>query len=307
MTIFGRGIQPLLPLLDKGSEGIKELMEEAKALGVVLGPEEIANAKEYALNVHKFEASLTGLKYAIGGPVLGALVKFQRWMGKIAEGFAEWRKQHPEFFTKTLRFIGAALVAFGVLNAGVIASTIASWALMAAAAVADAIVIAAAWVVAEAPMLALVAAAVLLGLVLEDLYGFLTGKKSVIGDWVDDIHKAGGAWQWLLNVLRSFETWFLNSVFHKGVAEGLHRFVDSAADLYGNVAYAPHVSSPAVAATGYVQSGTTRGGMPTYLPANSVNANITVNAAPGMSEQQVAQQVVDQLDKITREAQAAAQ
>ncbi len=77
-----------------------------------------------------------------------------------------------------------------------------------AASIRAAISAAAAWLVAAAPVALVVAGIVLLILLLEDFYGWMTGKESVFGDWFgsfdDVVKKAKKAW---IEFVTSCEQW----------------------------------------------------------------------------------------------------
>lgn len=309
MTIFGRGIQPLLPLLTRGKEGIEELRQEFRESGALIGPETIANAKEYAANLHKTEVMLEGLKFQLGGAVLSALVKFQRWVHKISESFAEWRKAHPDFFLKTFRLIIAGLGALAIANAAAVGSIILEWAALAAASVSSAATVVASWVAAALPFLGTAAAVALLALVIEDLYGFVSGKQSFIGDMTTGIRTIASEYTNWRDAVADLVVW-LGRLTHVYSDSDMDNY-DFQKHMWKGGATGPRSASTisqGVSSAGYVQSGTTPGGMTTYLPAG---VTVNVHAAPGMDEgtlaQRVAKYVVDELDKVTREAQAAAQ
>lgn len=83
MKVFGRGGKELLPLIEEGPEAIRKLVEEYKALGVALTPEQIAAADEYGDSITKIKAQVKGLRMQIGAgfmPVLQDMVNtFQEW------------------------------------------------------------------------------------------------------------------------------------------------------------------------------------------------------------------------------------
>jgi hypothetical protein len=104
--------------------------------------------------------------------------------------------------------IVGSLAAIAIANAGAVFSFIA----LGAAAIGSAIAAAAAWVVAAAPFIALAALIAIVLLALEDLWVFLHGGKSLIGDvgkelaklvsdFIDQGPKAGE--HWMLKILRS--------------------------------------------------------------------------------------------------------
>lgn len=78
--IFGRAGTELLPILAKGSEGIKELGNEAEKFGLVLSGKQIDDVFAYKKAQRELAATFDGLKIAIGTAVLPILTKFTKWL-----------------------------------------------------------------------------------------------------------------------------------------------------------------------------------------------------------------------------------
>lgn len=308
LTVMGRSAAGLIPLLAKGKDGIAEFREEAHELGKVLSEEDIKNAEEFRLNLHKTEASLTGLRNQIGATVLGGLVQFQRWMQKVIKSFKEWRAEHAEAVARTIRLavaaLAAAMLGYAAVSASAIAGTIAGWATMAAASVAAAATVVASWAAAALPFLPLALAVGLAALALEDIYGFLHGEDSVTGQMVSDIKYLKSEWEGFWNLLKDIKVWIASSV---GLLNDNGLAAYARARFGGGGAGATAGTTGGSAPPGYIQSGTTRGGEPTFVHAPTVN--VQVHASPGMDERALAQKtsemIAEQINKITREAMAA--
>lgn len=76
MQLFGRTAGPqLIPLLNQGKEGIKELREEAEKLGVTTGEHNVEEAEKYERAMAKFHAQLGAVKDAIVFTLLPALTR----------------------------------------------------------------------------------------------------------------------------------------------------------------------------------------------------------------------------------------
>ena len=67
------GVESLLPMLMKGPEYIQKMVDEAKQLGFVMGPEQIQAADDYAKNIAKMDLSVDGLKNSIGNALIPVL------------------------------------------------------------------------------------------------------------------------------------------------------------------------------------------------------------------------------------------
>lgn len=75
MDIFGRSFQQLIPLLKGGSEGINEMMQEARDLGLVMSEEAGRNAEAFNDNITRLNSALLGLKRQIVAEVLPAAIE----------------------------------------------------------------------------------------------------------------------------------------------------------------------------------------------------------------------------------------
>lgn len=78
MALFGRGGAALIPLLNKGKEGIAELSSEAERLGVVLSKDGVEAAERYEEATKRLKTVWDGLKLAIGESVIPAFTYFTK-------------------------------------------------------------------------------------------------------------------------------------------------------------------------------------------------------------------------------------
>lgn len=65
----------LLPVLTQGADAIKQFAEEAKNIGVIFTPEQIAAAKEWEQNLARLKFAASSLGHAVGNEVLPAMAK----------------------------------------------------------------------------------------------------------------------------------------------------------------------------------------------------------------------------------------
>lgn len=106
IKIFGRAGTEMIPILNQGSAGIKELMEEAKKLGVVLTEENVKALSDFNDAQKKLDSATQGLKMTIAEQLAPALTdiiekttawymankelidsKIKEWMQYAAIGF----------------------------------------------------------------------------------------------------------------------------------------------------------------------------------------------------------------------------
>jgi len=73
---FAKAGQDLIPFLNEGRDGLKEMGDEAEKLGVVIGDRLAKNAAAFNDNMDKLAASSKAFAISIAGPVAEALTKF---------------------------------------------------------------------------------------------------------------------------------------------------------------------------------------------------------------------------------------
>lgn len=207
VDLFGRSGASLIPTLKEGRDGLAKLRQEARDLGIVLDGTVIAAGDELGDTWDKLKLAADGLRFAIAGPLLGSI-------NESVTAVIAWVKANRALLAQRLQVVFGALgttikvLARGLLVVGraigfvidrwevfavLIISTLAAIALSNAAAVASfialqvsavgaAIASAAAWAAAAAPVALIAAAVAFVLLVLEDIYVFLKGGRSLIGD-----------------------------------------------------------------------------------------------------------------------------
>lgn len=294
---FGKGGEELIPMLVDGREELAKMAAEAHELGLVFGTDGLNASKRFNDKLLLLSKTFLGIRNRIGLALIGPLTKavgaFQKWVAEVS-------KWSPRTLEAGLKALGIAFAAAGVLAVASAARTLAAWA------------------AAAAPVLLVVAALTLLGLVLEDVYQFFTGGKSVIGDFSDFVKKEFGSWteffysilKWFGSLLDEFGGWLAKG-FH-AVIGALNELDRRARDaLLGALKTAMRIASllPGGTLTAKIAGaagleGFGGGSSPAASVGAGVNvpkmpvvnapqfrADITVNAAPGMSAQDVAEQV----------------
>ena len=173
MKIFGRSGTVLVPFLQKGAAGLEEMRQRFEDLGGGFSEKFVKNADEVGDKLAEVGIVTNSLKSKIGEVILpiisAAITKFTDW------GVAFQR------VIKGTNYLKFALFALAGASAAAGLAAIAPW----------------------LPMIAMwaaiaVAAAVFLA-VLEDIYGLITGKKSLIGEWIDKWAGLGAANEFVTN------------------------------------------------------------------------------------------------------------
>ncbi|NVM23844.1 MAG: phage tail tape measure protein, partial [Desulfobacterales bacterium] len=114
--IFGsRYGTELLPLLKEGGEGIEDLMNKAKNLGLVISTEAATKAAEFNDRMTEMKSSLGALSLKIGDVLIPAIKPLVEEITKIIGKMSKWTQEHPQLTKLLSKF---ALVIGGLMVAG---------------------------------------------------------------------------------------------------------------------------------------------------------------------------------------------
>ena len=86
MNLFGRSGSEMIPMLNKGSAGLREMMEEAKRLGLVFTKEAAKAAEDFNDNLTRLKGTLKGIVYEIGTNLIPKLNEFFKIIHKDVTG-----------------------------------------------------------------------------------------------------------------------------------------------------------------------------------------------------------------------------
>lgn len=319
---FGRGGAQLLPFLNKGRAGIDELREAAHEYGVVLDEDVIAAAKRWQEQQKHLFASLKGLRNAIGG-------EFLKRLGTVTEKIADWIKRNRELITGQLFYwldnLKQLLVPIAKIVEALLIDTDAwKYSLVALAAI---------LAVINFPLLLIVGAL----LAIEDAYKFFEGKPSVLGHLLGDEETQNKVRDFMTDV-RDFFKYVTSGQLGEDLAATLERWgeeidkwlaqhpliatiatraaaialnpisgtVAAYSSDVGNMAdAAKRFGAPALGALGAlgipgVPSVPFSGG--TQVVRERTTVPVTINAAAGMDEKELANRTADAVDaRLQRE------
>jgi hypothetical protein len=334
MAIFGRSGARLVPLLSEGAGGIALLRREARELGIVLDAETIEAAASLGDSFDRAKASLKAFAYVVATPLLKPLKR-------VIETLVAWWKANQTliqqrvdtFWARVVPILEAAgsafaamgravlwaydhLREFAVLLSGVVLGALwanigalmtqAMWAVLVGNFMLGAAVkAAAAWLVATGPFILL---GVLIALLAEDIWVFVEGGESAIGEFVAGVTELWAALKTATIAAFSAVRDFVGGIFDGVMARvqsamaWVSEKLEVAQKLYSKVFGDASVD---VLARGVAELSTTPGGVSAAFgggasPAASVtnnsqarstaittNVELTVNAAPGQSAQEV--------------------
>ena len=114
--IFGRAGTQLLPLFKQGADGISELREQARELGIVFDTEAAANAAKLQDAQTALRESMKGLGFALAETLIPALTSLAQTVTNTVVKIREWATANPWLFstvTKIVAVLGTLLATLG--------------------------------------------------------------------------------------------------------------------------------------------------------------------------------------------------
>lgn len=109
---FGRSGAQMIPLLNQGADGIRELTEEADRLGLTITDKTAAAAEKFNDDLHALESALQGLVLSFSGPLIEDLVKITN-LFRNAAGEASGLRTAAEALGNVIKASAAAYAIFG--------------------------------------------------------------------------------------------------------------------------------------------------------------------------------------------------
>lgn len=117
VELFGRGGTALIPTLNKGRDGLREMGDEAERLGLVITDEAAAAGQDFNDTLDQMTSAMQGLANVVGAAIIPGLTALATKTRDIIIAFKDWTKEH-EGLTKALFGTGAALLGAGGLALG---------------------------------------------------------------------------------------------------------------------------------------------------------------------------------------------
>ncbi len=176
MQLFGKQGAALIPMLNGGSAGLEEMTQKARDMGLVLGKDMVESGAETKDAIEDLQGFLKGLVYLIAGPLLKPV---REWLTAAGKWIKANREIIGQNLDRTLTLVGRALGYVLRLIEPVVDISLrlneAIWQSKAAMLALGAV---AAWL--ALPFLAPVAAIGLLLMAVEEVWGWVTGKRATL-------------------------------------------------------------------------------------------------------------------------------
>lgn len=84
--IFGRSYSELLPLLNTGADGIRNMMQEAEDYGIVMGDDAVKASADFSDALEKLKGTFEGLKNSAMGELLPSLTEIINGISNVMAG-----------------------------------------------------------------------------------------------------------------------------------------------------------------------------------------------------------------------------
>lgn len=360
LGVFSKAAFDIKGVLDNDTEALANLNAEFEILGGPTSQKLIAQGAELDDSFNRIKRATDSFKRSFTEGLIPAFTGFTKWVENFLKTNGPGLRRFFEGLGATLATFadvaGGALDTFyqamnhvfdnfEVYGAIVLAFK--------AKAIAAAIATGAAWAIANAPLLLSIAAVAAIFLVLEDLFGFLQGKDSVIGDivanwseWTEKVREQSPLLGAVMDGIASIAAWLLTAkdrfVEFLDWFKEFGQIVQPIKDIWSAIDQAIMSADQAVvkffksltdvgglweklkgglgslAGSLGINIGGNTGGGATLSPSagsivssmsnssssnkttNEVNAPITITAAPGMNERELATQVEQRFQDMFR-------
>lgn len=107
MKVFGESGRTLVPLLNQGSEGIKQMTDRAKSLGLVIDGDAAKSAERFNDNLTIFQATTRGTANAIATAMLPTLGNLTDELVRVAES-ENFANEAASFLSSALKILVSA-------------------------------------------------------------------------------------------------------------------------------------------------------------------------------------------------------
>ena len=111
MKVFGSDGQKLLPLFNAGADGLAEMREEARRLGVSIDEDSAKMGADFTDASTRLKESLKGVGLTIANALTPTLISIFNSVAKIISVVTQWTQRHP-ILTQSIIATSAAIVAW---------------------------------------------------------------------------------------------------------------------------------------------------------------------------------------------------
>lgn len=117
LQLFGRSGLEMLPMLNRGRDGLAELSKESDKFGLTLGQKSVDAYKKNVIAGREMHAALEGLKVQIGEKLMPVVTKITTWLSEHLPQAMAFVKRALDALQPAFDFLAAAVqVAFEVVS-----------------------------------------------------------------------------------------------------------------------------------------------------------------------------------------------
>lgn len=119
ILLFGKAGADMIPMLNKGSEGIKGFGDEAKKFGLIMSKNEAVEMKKFSLQMRHVNDAFTGMKRKIAEAALPMMMKLANKFSDTSIKIINWVTKNKELVSSIVKWtgkIGVLLIGLGALN-----------------------------------------------------------------------------------------------------------------------------------------------------------------------------------------------
>jgi hypothetical protein len=117
LQLFGRSGLEMLPMLNRGRDGLAELSKESDKFGLTLGQKSVDAYKKNVIAGREMHAAMEGLKVQIGEKLMPIVTKITSWLSEHLPQAMEFVRKAIDALQPAFDFLAAAVqVAFDVVS-----------------------------------------------------------------------------------------------------------------------------------------------------------------------------------------------
>lgn len=114
--IFGRSGTELLPMLENGAEGLRQMRQEARDLGLTMGQDAADRAAAFGDWLSTLRRQLEALRAKFGDVIIQALLPFREWSQRALAAVIMWTEANPQLVRTIVLVTGAVGILMGILG-----------------------------------------------------------------------------------------------------------------------------------------------------------------------------------------------
>jgi hypothetical protein len=119
MKVFGRGGTALLPMLNGGAAGLRQMREEARRLGIQVSTEDARAADDLGDAWDRIKAVFRAAVFAIGGALAPSVSSLTGYVTELLAGTVRWIRENKELIATAAKIaVGVTAVGLAIVGLG---------------------------------------------------------------------------------------------------------------------------------------------------------------------------------------------